>query len=133
LNQEYVDSIVSTRYLRDNPDHIFVFGDNKIGRGKKGAAIHRDEPNAYGFVTKKYPNYKNESYYKPREYKDVFEKEMSKLMQRIEENPQQTFLISRLGSGLANKYRIWEKVICEGLETLKKYPNVKFLYKKEGE
>lgn len=132
MNKQYVDSIVSTQYLRENPDHIFVFGDNKIGRGKKGAAIHRDEPNAYGFVTKKRPSYANDAYYKPREYKDVFDKELSKLIALIEANPTKTYLISRLGSGLANKYKIWEKVIEQGLEPLRKYPNVKFLFR-EGE
>lgn len=128
MQKEYTDSIVSTRYLRENPDHIFVFGDNTIHKGKKGAARHRDEPNSIGFVTKKFPSYDKDAYYKPREYKHVFDKELSKLMNHIESNPKLTFLISRLGSGLANKHKIWEKVICEGLEVLRKYPNVKFLY-----
>ena len=132
MEKAYIESIVSTKYLRENPEHIFVFGDNKIGRGKKGAAIHRDEPNAYGFVTKKRPSYANDAYYKPREYKDVFDKELSKLIREIEANPTNTYLISRLGSGLANKYKIWEKVIKDGLKVLEKYPNVRFLYS-EGE
>ena len=132
MNKEYTDSILSTQYLRDNPEHIFVFGDNKLGRGKKGAAIHRDEPNSYGFITKKRPSYANDAYYKPREYKDVFDKELTKLMQYIENCPHLTFLISRLGSGLANKYKIWEKVIEEGLLPLKKYPNVKFLFEEKA-
>jgi hypothetical protein len=132
MNKQYVDSIVSTQYLRENPDHIFVFGDNKLGRGKKGAAIHRDEPNSYGFITKKRPSYSNDAYYKPREYKDVFDKELTRLIKLVEQNPDLTFLISRLGSGLANKYKIWEKVIEQGLEPLRKYPNVKFLFTREG-
>lgn len=128
MQREYIDSIISTKYLRENPDHIFIFGDNKKGKGKKGAARHRDEPNSMGFITKKYPSYNNDAYYKPREYKVVFDNELSKLMDIIESNPKLTFMISRLGSGLANKYNIWEKVICEGLEILRKYPNVRFLY-----
>ena len=119
---------VGLKYLRENPDHIFVFGDNTLRRGKKGAAMMRDEPNAYGFITKKYPSYANDAYYKPSEYKQVFEKELNKLQYMIELHPESTFLISQLGSGLANKYGIWGKVISKGLESLRKYNNVKFLF-----
>ncbi len=119
---------ISKKYLRDNPDHIFVFGDNKIRRGKKGAAFLRDEPNSYGFITKKIPSYKFDSYYKPKEYKVVFKREILYLKLEIESNPSQTFLITELGSGLANKYKIWEKVIKPGLEELRRYSNVVFLW-----
>ena len=82
MQREYIDSIISTKYLRENPNHIFVFGDNKKGNGKKGAAIHRDEPNSMGFITKKYPSYNNDAYYKPREYKVVFDKELEQVTVR---------------------------------------------------
>jgi len=120
--------MITQEYLRDHPDHIFVFGDNMIGKGKKDAAIHRDEPNSYGFITKKRPSYDNNAYYKPKEYESVFKEEMRKLVRDIEVCPHLTFLISKLGAGLANKYGIYEKVIHDGLRVLKKYPNVKFLF-----
>ncbi|MEN3238633.1 hypothetical protein PUR29_34905 [Methylobacterium ajmalii] len=42
--------------LRDNPDWLYVFGDNLAGRGRGGQAHQmRDEPNAVGIVTKRYP------------------------------------------------------------------------------
>jgi len=47
---------MTKEYLRAHPEVIFVFGDNLIHRGKGGAAKLRDEPNTYGFITKKYPN-----------------------------------------------------------------------------
>ena len=128
MDKSYIDSIISTKFLRENPDHIFVYGDNTIGKGKKGAAIHRDEPNSYGFITKKRPSYDSSAYYRPAEYKHVFEKEMKKLVRDIEMCPHLTFLISKLGSGLANKYGIYEKVIKKGLKELEKYNNVKFLF-----
>lgn len=128
MNNKYMDSIVTTEYLRENQDHIFVFGDNLKGFGKKGAAIHRDEPNSYGFVTKKYPSYANSSYYRPKEYRKVFEEELNRLIKDIEGCPHLTFLISKLGNGLANKYNIWEKVIKDGLKVLEKYDNVRFLF-----
>lgn len=128
MEESYKNSIIGSKFLRENPNHIFVFGDNKLRKGKKGAAIHRDEPNSYGFITKKYPSLKPDAYYKPREYKVVFDKEISKMMDYIENNPHLTFMISQLGSGLANRYHIWEKVIHDGLKCLQKYPNVVFLF-----
>jgi len=119
---------ISKTYLREHPDHIFVFGDNKLRRGKKGAAFLRDEPNSYGFITKKIPTFSKEGYYKPKEYRVVFKKEMEYLKIRIESNLDKTILISELGSGLANKYKIWEKVIKPGLEELRQYDNVVFLW-----
>ena len=128
MEKSYTDSIISLHYLRENPDHIFVFGDNTLRRGKKGAAMLRDEPNSWGFITKKRPSYDASAYYKPREYKEVFKREIEKLEIDIIACPHYTFLISKLGAGLANKFKIYEKVIREGLRPLEKYPNVKFLF-----
>jgi hypothetical protein len=128
MNDSYMDSIIGLKFLRENPDHIFVFGDNLIGKGKKGGAIHRDEPNAYGFVTKKRPSYDGSAYYRPAEYKHVFKKEMEKLEKDIKACPHFTFMISKIGSGLADKYGIYRKVIREGLRVLQKYDNVTFLF-----
>jgi hypothetical protein len=41
--------------LRDNPDLLYVFGDNLLRMGHGGQAIVRDEPNAIGIATKKSP------------------------------------------------------------------------------
>lgn len=41
---------------RSNKNSLFVYGDNDIKKGKKGQAIIRDEPNAIGIPTKKYPS-----------------------------------------------------------------------------
>lgn len=120
--------IVSMKYLRENPNCVFVYGDNKLRRGKRGGAFLRDEPNTHGFITKKRPSGDNDAFYKPAEYRVVFLQEMIKLMEKIEDNPEKTYLISQLGSGLANRYRIWEKVIQPGLEKLKSFPNVRLLY-----
>ena len=46
--------------LRDNPDKIYIFGDNEQRYGKGGQAIIRDEPNAFGIATKKRPSMKEE-------------------------------------------------------------------------
>lgn len=46
---------ITRDYLRKNIDHIFVYGDNTLHKGNKGAAILSNEPNTHGFVTKKFP------------------------------------------------------------------------------
>ena len=124
---------ITKEYLRQNPNHIFVFGDNLTRKGKAGAAALRDEPNTFGFITKKYPSNYDSSFYRPEEYREVFNSELETLISFIEDSlcwdgHPKLYLISKLGSGLANKYNIFEEVIEPGLEILKKYKNVKFLY-----
>lgn len=125
-----METIITQKYLQDNPDHIFVFGDNLLRKGKKGAAKLRDLYNSYGFITKKYPNNDIKSFYKPEEYKSVFEKELDKLIFQIVMHQDKTFLISKLGNGLANRFHIWEKIIEPELKTLTRYKNVKLLWMK---
>lgn len=121
--------LVTREYLRNHPDCIFVFGDNTCRRGKGGAAVLRDEPNSYGFITKRYPSNEDGSFFLPEEYESIFKKELDKLEKMIESNPNKTFLISKLGSGLANRYSIFETVIYDGLIALdEKYENVKLLF-----
>lgn len=121
---------ITQEYLISNPTHIFVFGDNLLHKGKGGAAELRYLTNTHGFITKKYPNNKDSSFYKPVEYKLIFQKELSILKRSIENVNYKNFkwLITPLGSGLANRYYIWEKTIKPGLEVLRKYPNVVFLW-----
>lgn len=120
---------VTKEYLDSNPNKIFVFGDNLTRRGKGGAASLRDCPNTYGFITKKFPANIDQAFYSIDEYEPVFRKEMEKLEYEIRENPDKEFLISKLGSGLANKYLIFENVIYDGLlELEKKYDNVNLLF-----
>lgn len=122
---------ITKQYLINHPNHIFVFGDNMSRSGYGGAAHLRDYPNTYGFVTKKLPLSIDVAYYKPEEYKAKFEKELKLLVQAIEhkDSKGKTWLISKLGAGLANKYKIWQEVIEPGLKVLERYPNVVFLWK----
>ncbi len=119
-----IPKYVTEKFLRDNPNVIFVFGDNLIRKGKGGAAILRDEPNTYGFITKKAPNNNDDSFYRPNEYLDVFYAELLQLAKEIEKNPEKTYLISKLGAGLANKYKIYEGLIEPCLKKLELFKNV---------
>lgn len=60
--REYTLNIVE-----ENPDKIFVFGDNLLRRGKGGQAIIRDFNNALGVPTKRLPAMTNDAYFEDRE------------------------------------------------------------------
>lgn len=127
----YENFIMSEDFLDKNKRAIFVFGDNTLRQGYGGAAALRDHPQTYGFITKKYPDNHDTSFYKPDDYLSIFYDEMIKLREVISDEPFKTFYISQLGAGLANKYNIWENVIKNGLEkNLQQYPNVVFLWEK---
>ena len=111
MDKSYMSSIISEEFLNHNPDYIFVFGDNTIRKGTGGAAKLRYHKQSYGFITKKFPSWDDNAYYKPNEYKPIYERELEKLKKVITENPDKTYLISKLGAGLANRYMIFEKII----------------------
>ena len=120
---------ITKKYLRDNPNHIFVFGDNLDRKGKGGAAILRDEPNTYGFITKKKPTTSLNDYFTPDEYKSIYKSEMKNLKNKIIKNSDKLYLISKIGAGLANKFGIFEKIIKLNIKNdLKGIKNIKFLW-----
>ena len=125
----YENFIMSKDFLDKNKRAIFVFGDNTLRQGYGGAAALRDHPQTYGFITKKYPDNHDTSFYRPNEYSPIFFDELVKLREYIRDEPFKTFYISQLGAGLANKYYIWENIIKQGLgKNLKDFPNVVFLW-----
>lgn len=128
---KYENFIMSEDFLDKNKRSIFVFGDNILRQGYGGAAALRDHPQSYGFITKKYPDNHDTSFYRPNEYSIIFFDELVKLREYIQEEPFKSFYISQLGAGLANKYFIWENIIKQGLEkNLQQFPNVVFLWDK---
>lgn len=125
----YSDIEITWQFLDTNPCCYFIYGDNLQRRGKGGAAVLRDHPHSIGFITKKFPDNNDGSFYRPEEYSAVFFEELQKLEKVIKNNPTKKFYISKLGAGLANKYRIWELLIHHNLVlVLEKYPNVVFCW-----
>lgn len=123
------DFEVTEEYLKSNPNSIFVFGDNCLRIGTGGAAKLRHLKNTYGMISKKTPSHNNSAYYKAEEYKSVYEYEINKLKGIIKQLPNKTFLITRIGGGIANKYKIWEKVILPNIvKDLEEFENVVFLF-----
>jgi hypothetical protein len=129
---KYENFIVTKQFLDENPNAVFVFGDNLRRVGYGGAAALRDHPQTYGFITKKNPDNMDESFYRPESYNIDFLVYAVELQLFIEKNIDKTFYISQLGGGLANRYKIWEKVLKPGLEKyFSRYDNVVFLWDKE--
>ena len=125
----YKNILITQEFLDMNPDSYFVFGDNLERWGHGGAAKLRDHPHAIGFITKKYPDNNDSSFYRPEEYSTVFFEELEKLKKIIEKRPDKKFYISQLGGGLANKFRIWELLIRDNLvRSLDKFDNVIFCW-----
>ena len=126
----YQDIQITNQFLNNNPDALFVFGDNLIRKGYGGAAVLRDHPQAIGFVTKKFPDNRDTSFYDPAEYESLFFQELKKLENEIESKPDKTFYISQLGGGLANRYNIWGVLIQPNIVgKLQKFNNVVFCWK----
>lgn len=125
----FIPNVITSKWLKENPDCIFVFGDNTIRDGYGGAAIFRDEPNTYGFITKKFPDNKNESFYTIEEYINIYVDEINKLCKEIEENPDKIFIMTKIGNSLANKFGIFEQIIAPNIMSdLGKYQNIVWLW-----
>jgi len=102
INVETVD-VLSIKECKKNPDKIYVFGDNLIGKGKAGQAIIRDCPNTFGIPTKRYPSMKQGSFLKDsKEDKDIVFKKLYILRDLAFNGKTIVFPKSGLGMGLAN-------------------------------
>jgi hypothetical protein len=127
---KYENIQITKSFLDSNPNAYFVFGDNLERMGYGGAAILRDHPHSIGFITKKFPDNKDSSFYRPEEYSAIFFEELKKLKNIIQQRPNKTFYISQLGGGLANKFLIWQKLIRHNLvKELDNLDNVVFCWK----
>ena len=124
----HIPFTIDRKFLRENQEILFIFGDNNRRFGMGGAAKFRNEPNAIGFITKKYPSNDDSSFYRLTDYPPIFEIEKQKLIKVIQDNVDKWILISKIGGGLANKYGIFEKILHPWLETLEEYKNVILLY-----
>jgi hypothetical protein len=125
----YKNILITQEFLDNNSDSYFIFGDNLIREGMGGAAVLRYHPHAIGFITKKYPDNKDNSFYKPEEYSPIFFEELEKLKKIIQRKPDKKFYISQLGGGLANKFYIWQKLIRHNLvKSLEDFDNVIFCW-----
>jgi hypothetical protein len=123
------EQLITEKYLRRHQNEIFVFGENLEREGYLGSAGLRDLPNTYWFITKKYPDSRYKSHYKVEEYETVYAQEIKKFNEFIKINKEKIFIISKIGSELANRHKIFENVIEPNIKKdLADLKNVKFLW-----
>lgn len=95
---------ITRKYVKENPDKIFLFGDNVNQSGYGGQAREmRGEPNAIGIPTKHAPNTENWAYFTDKgldENKEAIDKAFAKLAKF----PPDTIIVfpkAGIGTGLA--------------------------------
>jgi len=124
---------ITKEFLDKNPNALFIFGDNLQRQGYGGAAALRDHPQSIGFITKKAPNADPESYFKVDEYIKPFFDQLKSLEELINSHPNKMFYIAPLGSKMANRHHIWEKVIRHNIiSAFIEHPNVVFCWYEES-
>lgn len=96
---------ISRADLQDNPDKIYVFGDNVKRYGYGGQAKEmRGEPNAFGIPTKWAPSMSDDSYFSDRQYNDIviiLDLHFQKLRSHIENGTSVVFPTNGIGTGLS--------------------------------
>ena len=58
-----VDDLYTVKLCQDNPQTLFVFGDNMIRKGRNGQAVIRDCDNSFGIATKVLPSMSPNSFF----------------------------------------------------------------------
>jgi hypothetical protein len=87
--------------LRNNPDKVFVFGDNLKGYGKAGQAIIRDEPNAFGIPTKRYPSKDEWAYFSDKLDEEKAVTQALRVLYVLAQSKTIVFPEDGIGTGLA--------------------------------
>ena len=103
-NKVEMQKIFSVKDCNNNPNKIYIFGDNLYGIGKGGQAIIRDCSNAFGIPTKRVPSMNNSAFFSD-EF-DEYEAVKAKIEKLIILNHCKTditfvFPTAGLGTGLA--------------------------------
>lgn len=120
---------VTKQYLRNNPNVIFVFGDNSKRLGKLGTSFLRDELNTYGFVIKKNSKSDASSYFEIEEYSNVYFNEIDKFRKEVMENRGRIFLIDDFGKWKNGDINLFDNFLREKMiDDLSDLDNVKFLW-----
>lgn len=114
MNVEIETRLFTEQLLRANPDKIYVFGDNMKRYGKRGQAVIRSEPNAYGVATKRYPSMDNWAFFsdKPDEFDCVLNDLRG--LYKLSKTHTIVFPPAGIGTGLADmekrSFALWSKM-----------------------
>lgn len=96
---------IKRKFMKENPETLFIFGDNFERRGHGGQAKEmRAEPNAVGIPTKRSPTYEKDAFLKNKdfdEFKTYLDKESVKLINAIDESKDIVIPYDGIGTGIA--------------------------------
>lgn len=99
------DKRITRGKIKENPDVLYLFGDNLIRKGLGGQAKEmRGEPNTVGIVTKKYPSNEENSFFTDLDYKmfrDQLALDLGEVRMRINSGEYKALVIPQIGGGLA--------------------------------
>lgn len=96
--------MINRKMLRNEPEKIFVFGDNVERTGYGGQAREmRGEPNSFGIVTKLKPEMTEDSYFQKEneEHIHLVQADLYKLIDHLDSNKVVVVPFHGIGTGLA--------------------------------
>lgn len=100
------NKIIKRDKLKENPEVLYLFGDNLLRKGLGGQAKEmRGEPNALGIVSKKYPSNKPDSFYCDDDFYswlEIFSCDIQNLAKEINTGKYTALVIPQIGIGLAD-------------------------------
>ena len=114
MKTEVENKMYTPSLLQANPNKIYVFGDNMKRYGKRGQAIIRNEPNAFGIATKRYPSMDDWAFFSDKE--DEFECVVNDLRKLwvLSKSHVIVFPAAGIGTGLAEmekrSFDLWSKM-----------------------
>jgi len=95
----------SLKQCLENPNKLYVFGDNMIRRGKGGQASIREAVNSIGLATKRLPSMTEDSFFSDKEDEyTVVEEDIEKILSEMQKDLRYDTLVlpaDGLGTGLS--------------------------------
>ena len=94
----------SIKQCIENPDKLYIFGDNTLRAGKGGQAQIRDCENSFGICTKWTPTTSNEAYFSDTiNCLEIIERDISELIKLSKDGKYKEIIFpwDGLGSGLS--------------------------------
>jgi len=121
---EYTNEL-TVRKCREFPSSVFIFGDNLAGYGTAGQACIRNEPNAFGIPTKRYPSMKAGSFFtdSPCEFEHV--KKALRQLFVLAKRHTIVFPHNGIGTGMAKMRETSPKLFAEMNDILLKHFGVR--------
>lgn len=131
----------SEALAKQNPNVLFVYGDNYNRQGKGGQAMIRDCKNAIGLATKYAPNMQPAAFFKDHTEKEynqamrIVNYDLEKIIKALQENEYISivFPYHGLGTGLARLKETAPRVYEYLYDKLKETYNIEFVYDYEDD